>query len=45
MRDNDPKLNLGKSVFQAVENVNTIIRTALLGKDCRDQNTLDKLMS
>jgi enolase len=45
MRDNDAKINLGKSVYKAVENVNTILRSALLGKDYRDQKGIDKLMS
>lgn len=45
MRDNDPKINLGKSVYKAVENINTILKPALVGKDYRDQKTIDKLMS
>lgn len=34
----------GKGVLKAVENANTIIRSALIGQDIEDQAQLDKLM-
>jgi enolase len=37
LRDNNPDKNLGKSVHKAVENVNKIIKNAVIGKDCRKQ--------
>lgn len=37
LRDNNPQKNMGKSVHTAVSNVNTIIKNAIVGKDCRKQ--------
>jgi len=34
LRDGDKSIYLGKGVLKAVENVNTIIGPALVGKDC-----------
>ena len=34
MRDGDKKRYLGKGVLNAVKNVNTTIKKALVGKDC-----------
>ncbi|MFE8073125.1 phosphopyruvate hydratase [Marinobacteraceae bacterium S3BR75-40.1] len=44
LRDKDPKRYLGKGVLKAVENVNTKIREALIGKDAADQEALDQIM-
>lgn len=44
LRDKDPARYLGRGVLKAVENVNTLIRGLLLGKDVQDQATLDELM-
>lgn len=44
LRDGDKKNYLGKSVNKAVENVNTIIAPALIGKNVLDQANLDKIM-
>jgi enolase len=35
---------MGKGVFTAVKNVNEIIAPALIGKDCREQKELDRIM-
>lgn len=43
IRDNDPKRYLGKGVLKAVNNVNTIIRDNLVGKNL-EQVTIDKLL-
>ncbi len=43
LRDDDPKRYKGKGVLKAVENVNTIIREALVGK-MFDQTTLDQAL-
>merc|ERR1739838_698101 len=45
LRDNDPKRFLGKGVLTAVENVNSIIGPAIIGKDARDQKEIDDLMT
>lgn len=42
LRDNDPKIYLGKSVLQAVNNVNTTISTALVGVEIASQEVLDQ---
>jgi len=42
LRDNDPKRFHGKGVLKAVENVNTIINSALKGKDVSRHNKLDR---
>lgn len=43
LRDKDPKRYEGKGVLQAVSNVNTIIRPALIGKKC-DQLSIDNYL-
>ncbi len=44
MRDGDKGRYLGKGVSQAVTNVNTVIREALVGLESTDQIALDTLM-
>src|SRR6195952_16411 len=44
LRDDDKKKYLGKSVYKAVENVNTKIAPELIGLDPRDQEEIDHLM-
>ena len=44
LRDGDKSRYLGKGVLKAVENVNTIIKDAVIGKDASDQKGLDELM-
>ena len=44
LRDGDKSRYLGKGVLKAVENVNTDIRSLLLGKDATNQRELDRLM-
>lgn len=44
LRDKDKKRYVGKGVTKAVRNVNEIIAPALIGKDPRKQNKLDKFM-
>ena len=44
LRDGDKLMYSGKSVFQAVENVNQIIADELLGYDIRDQREIDQLL-
>lgn len=44
LRDGDKSQYLGKGVLKAVENVNTEIRTALLGEDALDQTGIDAKM-
>jgi len=44
LRDKDPKRFQGKGVLKAVENVNTIIRPALIGKDVTKQREIDMHM-
>jgi enolase len=44
LRDKDPSRYLGKGVLKAVGNINSQIRTALLGHDAADQAALDKCM-
>ncbi len=43
LRDNDLRRYLGKGVLKACENVNTIIRNALIGQKI-DQVTIDKIL-
>jgi enolase len=45
LRDGDKKRYAGKGVLKAVDNVNKIIRPALIGKDPVDQKGLDTLMT
>ena len=44
LRDKDPARYLGKGVLRAVQNVNTEIRQALIGRDAADQKALDGVM-
>lgn len=44
LRDGDKSRYLGKGVLTAVNNINTTIRSLLLGKDASDQRALDQLM-
>ncbi|HSE41187.1 MAG TPA: phosphopyruvate hydratase [Acidobacteriota bacterium] len=44
LRDNDPKRYMGKGILRAVENVNTMITPALIGKDPTQQQQLDQIM-
>ena len=43
LRDGDEKY-LGKSVYSAVENVNSIISKNIIGKKCSDQREIDELL-
>ncbi|HEX4377040.1 MAG TPA: phosphopyruvate hydratase [Steroidobacteraceae bacterium] len=44
LRDGDPKRYLGKGVTRAVDNVNTVLREALIGKEATDQAAIDHRM-
>jgi enolase len=44
LRDGDKKRYLGKGCLKAVNNVNTTIKKALVGKDCTKQTELDNFM-
>ena len=44
LRDGDKSFYLGKSVIQAVENVNGPIAGELIGEDARDQESVDRIM-
>ena len=44
LRDADASRYGGKGVSKAVENVNTVIRTAVLGQDAAEQAEVDRLM-
>mgnify|MGYP005800965145 CR=1 FL=1 len=44
LRDNDPKRYQGKGVLKAVNNVNTIIKEALVGKEASNQEEIDETM-
>lgn len=44
LRDGDASRYGGKGVSQAVNNINTVIRDAVLGKDATDQAGIDRLM-
>ncbi|HOY09482.1 MAG TPA: phosphopyruvate hydratase [Candidatus Omnitrophota bacterium] len=44
LRDNDKKRYLGKGVLKAVQNVNQIIATKMIGKDPEKQKEIDELM-
>jgi enolase len=44
LRDGDPKRYLGKGVTKAVDNINTILREALIGKEAIDQAGIDNRM-
>lgn len=44
LRDNDPKKFMGKSVYQAIDHVNTILNDELKGFNALDQRELDQRM-
>ena len=44
LRDNDKTKYLGKSVYKAVKNVNTIISNSVIGNDCLDQKLIDNIL-
>lgn len=44
LRDNDPKRYQGKGVLKAVNNVNTIIKDALIGLESSHQRQIDETM-
>jgi len=44
LRDGDKSRYLGKGVLNAVKNVNTEIREAVVGKDVNDQTGIDQIM-
>ncbi|MGH8299638.1 MAG: phosphopyruvate hydratase, partial [Steroidobacteraceae bacterium] len=44
LRDGDKKRYLGKGVLKAVEHVNTLLKSAVLGADARDQAGIDQKM-
>jgi enolase len=44
LRDGDPKRYLGKGVLNAVQNVNGVLRDALVGRDPADQAAIDRRM-
>jgi enolase len=44
LRDGDKKRYGGKGVLKAVENVNTVLKQALVGRDARDQAAIDEKM-
>lgn len=44
LRDNDSSRYMGKGVLKAVNNVNTIIRANLIGRDSSNQRDIDEMM-
>jgi len=44
LRDGDKSRYLGKGVLKAVDNINTIIKPLLVGKDAAEQRVLDGIM-
>jgi enolase len=44
LRDGDKKRFRGKGVLKAVENVNSVIRDSLKGRDAREQAAIDKAL-
>lgn len=44
LRDGDKERYMGKGVLKAVENINTVIKTALIGKDALNQTLIDQIM-
>src|SRR5476651_1171557 len=44
LRDGDSARYGGLGVLQAVKNVNTLIKNALIGKDAREQHVIDEIM-
>jgi enolase len=44
LRDGDKKRYMGKGVLKAVENINTVIRSALIGQSTTNQENIDRIM-
>jgi enolase len=44
LRDGDKSYYLGRSVRKAIDNINKIITPQLIGKDCKEQGSIDGLM-
>ncbi len=44
LRDNNPKRYNGKGVLKAINNVNSIIKSHLIGEDCLNQKRIDNIM-
>ena len=44
LRDKENKKYLGKSVFKAIENINTLIAKSLKGINTDNQNKIDKIL-
>lgn len=44
LRDQDPKLYLGKSVYNAINNIHNSIQPALIGLNVTEQRTIDELL-
>jgi len=44
LRDGDKERYLGKGVLKAVDNINTVIKNLLVGKDAADQRAIDQMM-
>ena len=44
LRDGDKSRYLGKGVLKAVDNINTVIKPLLIGKDAAEQRVLDGIM-
>ncbi len=44
LRDGDKKRYMGKGVLKAVENINTVIRSALIGQSTLNQENIDRIM-
>jgi len=44
LRDDDKARYMGKGVLKAVANVNGVIKDALVGTDCREQQAIDDIM-
>lgn len=44
LRDNDKKRYNGKGVLKAVDNISKVISKKIIGRDCRNQKEIDKLM-
>lgn len=44
LRDQDPKLYLGKSLYNAINNIHNSIQPALIGLNVTEQRTIDELL-
>ncbi|MCI4457126.1 MAG: phosphopyruvate hydratase [Desulfurococcaceae archaeon] len=44
LRDNNPEVYRGRSVYKAVENVKNFVKPILIGLDSRDQRYIDELL-